>query len=207
MTPDQLEGWIADTTIRAIVDPRAPRLQPGVIRSPARHTRLLRSNSMTLRDTFSMRQRPRGPFKWLLHAPVHLYRAGLGWVFGERFLLITHRGRTSGELHRTVVEVVCHDASPLCYVVCSGTGPTADWYRNLRAEPTIEVQVGNRAWHPTQHLLSDEDAARCFERYEQAHPKTAGRLLKTMGNSYDGTAPGRVAMMRAMPMVAFGEAP
>jgi hypothetical protein len=52
-------------------------------------------------------------------------------------------------------------------------------------------------------MLDDAEAAQCFARYEDAHPRTARRLLATMGNSYDGTDDGRVAMMADMPMVAF----
>jgi deazaflavin-dependent oxidoreductase (nitroreductase family) len=162
---------------------------------------------MGLRDSFSMRQRPRGLFKWLLRLPNHLYRARLGWLLGDRFLLITHRGRRSGQLHRTTVEVVEHDRSGGEYVVCSGTGPNADWYRNLHAAPAEAVQVGTRQWRPDQRFLTAAEAADRFADYEREHPRTAVRLLRTMGNSYDGTDEGRVAMMADMPMVAFSDQP
>ena len=40
--------------------------------------------------------------RWLVRAPIPLFRAGLGFVFGGRLLLLEHLGRTSGE-HRFVV--------------------------------------------------------------------------------------------------------
>jgi len=40
---------------------------------------------------------------------VLLYRIGLGRIFGHRFLVITNRGRTSGRIYRTPVEVVRYD--------------------------------------------------------------------------------------------------
>jgi len=158
---------------------------------------------MRLPDSFSMRQRPTGVFRWLLHAPVWLYRAHLGFLLGQRFLLITHVGRTSGREYQTVVEVVGHDPATRTWIVCSGTGPDADWYRNLQATPAIQVQVGGHAFTPVQTFLDTAAAAAAFHDYERAHPATARRLLDTMGNTYDGTDDGRVAMMAAMPMIAF----
>lgn len=83
--------------------------------------------------------------------------------------------------------------------------PDPDWYRNLLINPAPQVQVGNHHWTPRQRLLSPEEAVAAFATYERMHPSTAARLLKSMGNSYDGTDTGRVEMMTEMPMVAFGE--
>jgi deazaflavin-dependent oxidoreductase (nitroreductase family) len=160
---------------------------------------------MRLPDSFSFRQRPTGLVKRLLHLPVWLYRARLGFLLGDRFLLVTHVGRSSGRHHQTPVEVVVHDRDAGEYLVCSGTGPQADWYRNLQVTPAPEVQVGTRRWCPHQRLLAADEAAEAFHRYERAHPATARRLLQSMGNAYDGTDAGRVAMMADMPMVAFSE--
>lgn len=158
-----------------------------------------------LPDSWSFRQKPTGVFKHVLRLPVHLFHWKLGFLLGDRFVLLTHRGRRSGRVFETPVEVVAHDRDAGLYVVCSGTGPTADWYQNLRAEPALAVQVGNRRWVPTQELLEPDEAARRFADYESARPATARRLLRSMGNSYDGTDAGRVAMMAAMPMVAFSD--
>lgn len=160
---------------------------------------------MRLPDSFSFRQRPSGVFKRLLRTPVWLYRARLGFLLGDRFLLVTHVGRTSGRPYQTPLEVVLHDLDAGEYLVCSGTGPQADWYRNLRVTPALQVQVGSHHWAPRQRLLSAEEAAVSFAVYERAYPSTARRLLESMGNSYDGTDAGRVAMMAQMPMVVFGE--
>ena len=100
-----------------------------------------------------------------------------------------------------------HDRRVGEYIACSGTGPDADWYRNLRAKPAPWIQVGNHRWAPRQRFLSSAEAATAFAAYERAHPSTARRLLDAMGNSYDGTDAGRLAMMEAMPMVAFSDRP
>lgn len=155
--------------------------------------------------SWDFKEKPTGLWKRVLHAPRYLFRWKLGWLMGERFLMITHVGRRSAREYQTVVEVVEHDSDTGEYIVCSGTGPGADWYRNIRAVPAAQVQVRNRKWRPAQRCLDQDEAARRFVRYEQRHAKAAERLLSSMGNSYDGTDAGRLAMMAEMPMVAFGE--
>ena len=160
---------------------------------------------MGLSDSFSFRQKPSGLFKWILKVPAWLFRMKLGFLFGDRFLVITHVGRKSGTTYHTPLEVGVHDEVSGEYIVCSGTGPNADWYRNISATPAASVQVRNNVWVPGQRMLSDEQASSRFAEYEQAHPKTAERLLSSMGRSYDGTDSDRVRMMANIPMVSFTE--
>jgi hypothetical protein len=67
--------------------------------------------------------------------------------------------------------------------------------------------VRNEVWTPAQRVLAPDEAARRFHQYEQAHPKTATRLLDSMGQSYDGTDEDRVRMMAGIPMVSFTPVP
>jgi deazaflavin-dependent oxidoreductase (nitroreductase family) len=157
---------------------------------------------MILRN-WNFRQKPTGVWKHVLRIPVHLFHARLGFLMGDRVLLLTHIGRTTGVAHETALEVVAHDRDAREYFVCSGTGPGADWYRNLLAAPAPFIQVGARSWRPVQRFVADVEAAGRFARYEARHPRMSKRLLRSMGNSYDGSDRGRIEMMARMPMVAF----
>lgn len=161
---------------------------------------------MSIKD-WNFRQKPTGVWKRLLRLPVYLYRARLGFLMGQRVLLLTHRGRVSGRDYQTPMEVVDHDHETGEYIVCSGTGPDADWYRNIAVRPTEQVQVRNQRWRPRQRLLDQQEAAHRFARYERHHPRIAKRLLRSMGNRYDGTDAGRFVMVAKMPMVAFSDTP
>lgn len=161
---------------------------------------------MPSRDDFSFKKKPSGLFKWFLKAPQWIFRLKLGFLMGDRFLLLTHTGRKSGTTFRTPLEVVVHDGDTGEYIVCSGTGPTADWWLNIHANPATSIQVRNTVWTPPQRFLETEEAARRFHEYETAHPKTAARLLDSMGQSHDGTDDDRVRMMDEIPMVSFGSA-
>jgi len=162
---------------------------------------------MGISDKFSFRQKPTGVFKWFLKMPGYLFRAKLGFVFGDRFMLLTHTGRKSGNAFRTPLEIVVYDEETGEYIVCSGTGPRADWYRNITASPAVSIQVRNKVWAPEQTFLDPEAAAERFASYEREHPKTAARLLDSMGQSYDGSDADRVRMMANIPMVSFSSAP
>ncbi len=118
-------------------------------------------------------------------------------------MMIEHRGRNSGKLYRTVVEVVgrSHEAGE--WFAVSGYGTKTDWYRNLREGNLEAIWLGARRFQATARFLGDVEAAGILGRYETAHPKTARILLGQLGLGYDGTDIGRIAMMPELPMVAF----
>jgi len=146
----------------------------------------------------------RNPTGWLRRAlrfPVYLYRVRLGFLLGRRFVMIEHRGRRSGRHYRTVVEVAGRRNGE---VICaSGTGPRADWYRNLRANGLLAVWVGSRRRWASVRFLEAREAAGVLADYEHEHPRTAERLYRIMGVSYDGTVEGRIEMIEKVPMVGF----
>jgi deazaflavin-dependent oxidoreductase (nitroreductase family) len=145
--------------------------------------------------------KPRSWLKWLLKTPCYLFRARLGSRVFYRFVMIEHRGRASRTLYRTVIAVAAHRRNE--WLCASGTGPTADWYLNLRARGLEAVWVGSKRHPASARCLSDTEAADVMGEYEKAHPRTTAKLYSMMGVSYDGTHAGRVAMMARMPMVAF----
>ena len=66
---------------------------------------------------------PTGVRRIAFRAPMYLYRLGLGWLFGDRLLLLNHIGRVSGKPRQTILEVVTHDRADGSLVVASGWGP------------------------------------------------------------------------------------
>lgn len=152
------------------------------------------------------RRWPRRPTGWrrtFARLPVHVYRIGLGWLMGSRFLLINHVGRRSGAPRTVVVEVVAHDPQAGTWTVASGFGPDADWYRNLLATPQVTIQVGRRRLPVTARPLSPEDAASAMAGYGAAHPRTARRLAAFMGVDVDGSVADFRALGRSIPFIQF----
>ena len=152
---------------------------------------------------FNFKQKPSGFFKWVLHAPTWLFRAHLGFIMGERFLMIEHTGRRSGKQYRTVLEVAGRNRERNEWISASGTGPKADWFRNISAGGLNAVWIGTTRHQATPRFLDDPEAAEVMLGYEQDHPSAAAKLIESMGVSYDGTSEGRTAMMHKIPMVGF----
>lgn len=107
--------------------------------------------------------------RWLMRAPVWLYRARLGFLLGSRFLMIEHRGRTSGRLYRTVVEVVGGSERDERLVV-SGFGPRADWYLNLRANGLVAIWLGSRRRGARVRFIEPDEAAQAIPSTRPAIP-------------------------------------
>ncbi|QIS02208.1 nitroreductase family deazaflavin-dependent oxidoreductase [Nocardia brasiliensis] len=118
--------------------------------------------------------------RWAVRAPIWLYRAGLGFLFGARLLMIQHVGRRSGAARFVVLEVVDRPA-PDRYIVVSGFGTKAQWYRNIQANPQVHVSAGTkRAVPATATPLSDTESAAALDRYITHHPRAWKNLRATI---------------------------
>jgi deazaflavin-dependent nitroreductase family protein len=144
---------------------------------------------------------PTGLRRLLFRLPIHAYRVGLGGLFGRRFLLLHHIGRVSGTPRRVVLEVVEHDRADDSYVVASGFGARADWYRNVLAHPEVRIQVGWRTMPARAQPLTPEDGGEFMARYAPRHPRIAGRLVRFMGFEVDGSVSDYREIGRAIPFV------
>ncbi|GAA1687759.1 hypothetical protein GCM10009808_00940 [Microbacterium sediminicola] len=108
--------------------------------------------------------------KWILRAPIGLYRAGLGWMLGARFVMIEHQGRVSGESRFVVVEVIERGDNVL--YVASGWGTKAQWYRNLRANGVAFLSTGRARRVPAHvRLLDKAESDAVLAHYAERHPK------------------------------------
>jgi hypothetical protein len=89
------------------------------------------------------------------------------------------------------------------YIVTSGTGVKADWYRNIQARPAVAIWLGNHQYPVVQRFLPTEEAVEVMEGYEREHPKAAAKLESMMGVSHDETQESWMAMMETIPMIGF----
>ena len=139
-----------------------------------------------------------------LRLPIWLYRAHLGWLLGNRFLMLTHTGRKSGLARQTVIEVVQHDKDTDTYFVVSGWGEKSDWYQNIRKYPLVTIHTGGRTFHSEAEFIPVEKAIPILETYARDHQiafnELSGMFLgeRMKPGSH---APERLA--EKMPMVAF----
>lgn len=154
--------------------------------------------------------RPTGPFsRWALRQPVKLYDIGAGRLFGHRFLLLSHRGRRSGRLYRTMLEIVAWDGQRREAVVMSGFGRRSDWLLNVTGGGAEEVEIAGRRFRPLVRRLDGEEAVRVLADYEQRNrliaPLVRSLFSRLAGFPYDGSPPARQRLVEALPLVGFRE--
>jgi deazaflavin-dependent oxidoreductase (nitroreductase family) len=142
--------------------------------------------------------------RWIVRAPVWLYRARLGFLLGSRLLMLEHTGRKTGPRRYAVLEIV-HRPRPGTYAVASGFGTRAHWFRNVRANPKIRVHTGVRgSASATARLLTSEENAAVLAAHQRRHPRAWARLkpvLETTLGTWmenDGTS---------LPMIALNITP
>jgi deazaflavin-dependent oxidoreductase (nitroreductase family) len=152
-----------------------------------------------------------GILKTALGLPNALYDAGLGRIFGHRFLRLMHTGRKSGRRYNVMLEVVRYDRATGEAVVMVGLGARSDWLRNLRAGGPAWVDFG---FGPRRALLRELDpaeAAAVLADYERRagilRPLVARVLSRLAGFAYRGTDDDRLRLVTTLPLVAFRPAP
>jgi deazaflavin-dependent oxidoreductase (nitroreductase family) len=145
---------------------------------------------------------PRGLMRALLRTPIWLYRFGLGGLLGDRFLLLTHIGRKSGQPRQSVLEVVGYDEQIGSFVVASGWGEKADWLRNVQNNPHVLVQSGARRFEATAERLLPEQAAGVVRNYAKRYPAAFRALAGRMtGQPLTGGDADYHALAQAIPFV------
>lgn len=147
---------------------------------------------------------PSKALRFGLRLPIWFYRARLGWLLGNRFLLLTHTGRKSGQPHETVIEVVQYEKATDTYYVVSGWGKKSDWYQNIRKTPTATIHAGGRKFQSKAEFIPEERAIALLKAYARDHPLAFTELSELFLGEHgkpSSDAPERIA--EKMPMVAF----
>lgn len=154
-------------------------------------------------DKVTRMKRPKGFMRFLARIPIYLYRAGLGRLFGSRFLVLTHTGRVSGLPRQAALEVVRHDEPSDTYFIASGWGEEADWYRNVIKTPQVIIHAGSRRLDAIAERLPAERAEEEILTYARRYPAAIKSLGGIMGYEVDGTEEGYRALGRKLPIIAL----
>jgi deazaflavin-dependent oxidoreductase (nitroreductase family) len=94
-------------------------------------------------------QELRRGFKYFNRFMLLMWRLGLGrWInvwpeVGGRIMVITHTGRKTGVRRRTPVNYTLANGDIYC---TAGFGGISDWYRNIVADPQVEVWLPDGWW-------------------------------------------------------------
>jgi deazaflavin-dependent oxidoreductase (nitroreductase family) len=102
-------------------------------------------------------ERLRQAFKRFNRFMLLLWRLGLGGYgngteYGGSIMVITHTGRRSGLRRRTPLNYAIVDGEIYC---TAGFGSKADWFRNIQADPEVEVWLPDGWWAGVAEDVSD----------------------------------------------------
>jgi deazaflavin-dependent oxidoreductase (nitroreductase family) len=128
---------------------------------------------------------------------------GVGRGIGGRFVLLNHIGRQSGQLRQAVVEVVQNDPKTGAYLVASGCGEKADWYKNLMAHPEISIQVGRKRIIARAERLPLPQASDVMLDYNLRHPAALRSQAGILGYRTDGSEADMRFLAGIIPIVAL----
>ncbi|MGE5444505.1 MAG: nitroreductase family deazaflavin-dependent oxidoreductase [Ignavibacteriales bacterium] len=144
----------------------------------------------------------RGLLRFLLRLPILLYHLRLGWLLGNRFLLLKHIGRKSGLLRETVLEVVRCDRNTHVYIVASGWGENPQWYKNILHNPRVEIQPGGRQMKAIAERVSEKQAEEELHDYARRHPVAYRQLgRRILGQKVNEKTEGYKRLAREIPII------
>lgn len=127
-----------------------------------------------------LRRRP-GRLALAIFRLLLLYRRGWGWLLGDTFLLLAHAGRKTGVRYSTIAMVLRYDPHTHEAVICSAWGQDADWIRNIRARPALQVQIGRDSFTPQQRFLPEDESLAVVAGFRRQHPHRSRLLASVLG--------------------------
>jgi deazaflavin-dependent oxidoreductase (nitroreductase family) len=112
---------------------------------------------------------PQGSVRYLVRAPMLLLSLGMGGLLRPmKLLVLTTRGRKSGQARHTVLEYRRHGSK--LYIV-SAWGKRPNWLTNLLEEPRVTVQLGQKEIVAKASLVTDSaEALRALYMFQRTGP-------------------------------------
>ena len=113
---------------------------------------------------------PRGLSRLFFRFPIVLYKAGFGWLFGDRLLLLNHIGRKSGKQRQVILEVAHHDKSTNTFIVNPAYGKSSDWYQNIKKNPDTSIMVGRNTINVHAEDIPSKEGGNIMVDFFRKHP-------------------------------------
>lgn len=118
-------------------------------------------------------------YKFSKLGPQIAYALGLGPLIGRKVLLLTTIGRKSGLPRVTPLQ---YEEISGCYYLGSALGIKSDWYRNILANPQVEVRVRRNKFKGIAEASTDIEQLVEFIQYRlERNPHMLGAILKAHG--------------------------
>jgi deazaflavin-dependent oxidoreductase (nitroreductase family) len=102
-----------------------------------------------------------------------------------------------------VLEAILYYPATKESVVLSAWGEKADWYRNIKAIPALEVRTGGERYVPEQRFLAPDENHDMLADYRRRHPLAFRIFARAFGFPLGGTEAMRREFASSLRLVAF----
>lgn len=146
----------------------------------------------------NFRRLPRFVYRMLKLPPQFAYAVGLGPLIGRLVLLLTTTGRKSGKRRVTPLQYEWKEGR---VYIGAARGQEADWFRNVLANPRVEVRVAAQRFPGLAEAITDPVSIADFlELRLHNHPRMVGSMMKAEGLS---SSPSRAELEAAASHLAL----
>ena len=118
-------------------------------------------------------------------------------------MFLTTIGRKTGKPHKVVVDVVKHDKDNDVYYVNAGFGLKSDWFRNLIANPNVQMQVSNRKFDGKAMVLPLKEAGDILVEFIRQHPYYVRLMMRIIGIEIKLNEEENRSLVSELPIVAI----
>ena len=109
-----------------------------------------------------------------------LYRSRFKRLLSKTMVVLTHIGRKTGKIRKTVLYVKKYDPPSRELMLVSAFGVT-DWFLNISKQPALLVEIGDVQYVPQQKILTADEIAELERCFRQKHPIVARVQAWLMG--------------------------
>jgi deazaflavin-dependent oxidoreductase (nitroreductase family) len=142
-----------------------------------------------------------------LRMPSVLDRKGTRWMFRALspapLIVLVHRGRKSGRVFSTPLEIMVDDRERSELIVAPMWGKDADWYRNVVAGGLVELHARGEEWPAEWRELDAAERRAAIDGYRGAHPIYSRIILRVVARLNRLSGDPEQAFLREVPMLAL----
>jgi deazaflavin-dependent oxidoreductase (nitroreductase family) len=95
-------------------------------------------------------------------------------------VVLTHTGRKTGEIRKTVLYAKSYDPKSKVLMFVSAFGVT-DWFLNIIKKPASLIEIGDLNYVPEQKILTADEIASLELSFRRTHPVVARAQARLMG--------------------------
>jgi deazaflavin-dependent oxidoreductase (nitroreductase family) len=142
-----------------------------------------------------------------LRMPGVLDRKGTRWMLQALspapVIVLVHRGRKSGRVYKTPVEILVEYRERGELIVSPMWGRDSDWYRNVVAGGLLEVHVRGEERQVEWRELDEAERRAAGQDWREAHPLYSRMILRMLARVNRLQGDPEEAVVRELPMLSL----